>query len=309
MNLTQSAASDHLLDSPSAFEEPLVLTAGRSRLQRAGLLARQQPLGAFGLIVIVLLVLTAAFAPLIAPYDPTSTQFSSLQKPNATNYFGTDDKGRDIFSRVVFGSRTSLEVGIIATAVGVIGGTVVGLLSGYFGGWVDTIIQRAMDSLMAFPILILALIMVAVVGSSIRNLMAIVGLAIIPLIGRIVRGSVLSERQNAYVEAARTIGARPGRIIFRHILPNLLATLIVIATSLLAGAILVEASLSFLGLGTPPPTPSWGADLSGQARRFFTHAPWMAVFPGIALSLVVLGFNLLGDALRDVLDPRMRGQR
>jgi peptide/nickel transport system permease protein len=266
-------------------------------------------LGVLGLAVILMLVLTAVFAPVLAPYDPTSTQFRSLRKPNAVNYFGTDDKGRDIFSRVIHGSRTSLEVGIIATAVGVIGGTLVGLFSGYFGGWTDTIIQRVMDALMAFPVLILALIMIAVVGSSIRNLMVVVGIAIIPLIGRIVRGAVLSEKQNAYIEAARTIGARPGRVLLRHILPNLFAPLIVIATSLLAASILVEASLSFLGLGTPPPTPSWGTDLSGQARRFFMHAPWMAVFPGVALSLVVFGFNLLGDSLRDILDPRLRGSR
>jgi peptide/nickel transport system permease protein len=308
MSVTQPAVSDILSGQRIGDAEPLAHAVDHGRLYRLRKIARKEPLGVFGFVIIVILVLTAVFAPVIAPYDPTSTQFRSLQKPSATNLFGTDDKGRDIFSRVVYGSRTSLEVGIIATTVGVIGGTIVGLLSGYFGGWIDTTIQRVMDSLMAFPILILALIMIAVVGSSIRNLMVVVGLAIIPLIGRIVRGIVLTERQNAYVEAARTIGARPQRVIFFHILPNLLASLIVIATGLLAGAILVEASLSFLGLGTPPPTPSWGTDLSGQARRFFTHAPWMAIFPGIALSLVVLGFNLLGDALRDVLDPRMRGQ-
>lgn len=268
-----------------------------------------QPLGSAGLVVILALVLVAVFAPLIAPYDPTSTEGRSLRSPSTTNFFGTDDKGRDVFSRVVYGSRTSLQVGIIATFVGVTGGALVGLLSGYFGGWTDTIFQRLMDSLQAFPTLILALIMVAVVGTSIVNLMIVVGIAIIPGVGRIIRGIVLSEKQNQYVEAARATGARTGRVIFRHILPNLAAPLIVIATSLLAAAILVEASLSFLGLGTPPPTPSWGGDLSGQARRYFVHAPWMAIFPGVAISLVVLGFNLLGDALRDVLDPRLRGSR
>jgi peptide/nickel transport system permease protein len=165
-----------------------------------------------------------------------------------------------------------------------------------------------MDALLAFPLLILALIMVAVFGNSISKLMIVVGVAIIPGVGRIMRGIVLSEKQAQYIEAARSVGASSGRIMFRHILPNTAAALIVIATALLGGAILVEASLSFLGLGTPPPTPSWGADLSGNARRYFTHAPWMAIFPGLALSLVVLGFNLLGDALRDVLDPRLRNR-
>jgi peptide/nickel transport system permease protein len=280
-----------------------------SRWRKIRRLVRSQPLGTAGLVIVVVLVLMAIFAPLVAPYDPTSTEFRSLRSPNSTNWFGTDDKGRDIFSRVIYGSRTSLQVGIIATVVGVIGGTLVGLISGYFGGWLDTIFQRVMDAVQSLPVLILALIMVAVVGSSITNLMVVVGIAIIPGIGRIIRGVVLSERQNQYVEAARTIGAGSSRVIFRHILPNLAAPLIVIATSLLAAAILVEAALSFLGLGTPPPTPSWGGDLSGQARRYFTHAPWMAIFPGLALSLVVLGFNLMGDALRDVLDPRLRGSQ
>ncbi|HLZ69774.1 MAG TPA: ABC transporter permease [Dehalococcoidia bacterium] len=304
-----SVVSSEVAAPVAAPGEIAVALPGSGRAARIRRLLRSQPLGVFGLLVILALILVAILAPQIAPYDPTSIQFHNLLRPNATNLFGTDDKGRDIFSRVIYGSRTSLEVGIIATAVGVIGGTFIGLVSGYFGGWSDMAIQRVMDAMMAFPILILALIMIAVVGPSIRNLMAIVGVAIIPGIGRIVRGIVLSEKENMYVEAARTLGARPERIIFRHILPNLLAPLIVIATSLLAGAILIEASLSFLGLGTPPPTPSWGADLSGQAQRYFTHAPWMAIFPGAALSLVVLGFNLLGDALRDILDPRLRGGR
>lgn len=295
---------------PSALgSDAATLLPTRSRWSKVGRTLRAQPLGAAGAVVIVTLILMAVFAPVVAPYDPTSTDGRSLRGPSAKHFFGTDDKGRDIFSRVVHGSRTSLQVGIIATFVGVVGGALVGLLSGYFGGWVDTIFQRFMDSLQAFPVLILALIMVAVVGASIINLMVVVGIAIIPGVGRIIRGIVLSEKQNQYVEAARSIGASNGRVVFRHILPNLAAPLIIIATSLLAGAILVEASLSFLGLGTPPPTPSWGGDLSGQARRYFTHAPWMAIFPGMALSLVVLGFNLMGDAMRDVLDPRLRGSR
>lgn len=294
---------------PSSLEQGVALVTRAGAWRKARRLLRAQPLGAAGLVVIVVLVLMAALAPLIAPYDPTSIESRSLQAPSAEHWFGTDDKGRDVLSRVIHGSRTSLQVGIIATFVGVTGGALVGLISGYFGGWLDTIFQRLMDSLQAFPTLILALIMVAVVGASIVNLMIVVGIAIIPGVGRIIRSVVLSEKQNQYVEASRSTGATTQRIIFRHILPNLAAPIIVIATSLLAAAILVEASLSFLGLGTPPPTPSWGGDLSGQARRYFTHAPWMAIFPGAAISLVVLGFNLLGDALRDVLDPRLRGSR
>ena len=307
-DLSPSVGLTAAAPSPSTTSDAPTLGVRRSRWQRTLRLLQRQPLGTIGLGIIVLLVLTAAFAPIIAPYDPTNTQFHRLLKPNVTNYFGSDNLGRDVYSRVIYGSRTSLEVGIIATVVGVVGGTLVGLLSGYFGGWLDTVIQRAMDTLMAFPLLILALIMIAIVGASVVNLMVVVGIAIIPPVGRIVRGIVLSEKQNAYVEAARTIGAPPTRVLFVHILPNLLAPLIVVATSLLAGAILIEASLSFLGLGTPPPTPSWGADLSGEARRYMTRAPWMAIFPGVALSLVVLGFNFLGDALRDLLDPRLRGR-
>ncbi|MGH2584041.1 MAG: ABC transporter permease, partial [Dehalococcoidia bacterium] len=299
-----SATSQSLTEAAPIEATSLIQRPNRWR--KALRLLRTQPLGAASLVVIVLLVLTAVFAEVIAPYDPTSTEFRSLQSPNGTNLFGTDDKGRDVFSRVIYGSRTSLKVGIIATAIGVIGGALVGLISGYFGGWADTIIQRMVDTMMAFPTLILALIMIAVLGTSIVNLMIVVGIAIIPGVGRVIRGVVLSEKQNQYVEATRAVGAGSARVVFRHILPNIMAPLIVIATSLLAGAILIEAGLSFLGLGTPPPTPSWGADLSGQARRFFIHAPWMAIFPGLAISLVVLAFNLLGDALRDVLDPRLR---
>ncbi|MGH2598469.1 MAG: ABC transporter permease, partial [Dehalococcoidia bacterium] len=256
-----SATSQSLTEAAPIEATSLIQRPNRWR--KALRLLRTQPLGAASLVVIVLLVLTAVFAEVIAPYDPTSTEFRSLQSPNGTNLFGTDDKGRDVFSRVIYGSRTSLKVGIIATAIGVIGGALVGLISGYFGGWADTIIQRMVDTMMAFPTLILALIMIAVLGTSIVNLMIVVGIAIIPGVGRVIRGVVLSEKQNQYVEATRAVGAGSARGVVRHILPNIMAPLIVIATSLLAGAILIEAGLSFLGLGTPPPTPSWGADLSG----------------------------------------------
>ena len=281
---------------------------GPSRWSKVRRTAGRQPLGLIGLVIIIILVLTAIFASVIAPYDPTSIESRAFLSPGGGHLFGTDNLGRDVFSRVVYGSQTSLKVGIIATLVGTVGGAIVGLTSGYFQGILDSILQRIMDAMLAFPLLILALIMVSVFGNSIEKLMILVGIAIIPGVGRVMRGVVLSEKQALYVEAARSTGASSARIMFRHILPNVLAPLVVIATTLLGGAILVEAGLSFLGLGTPPPTPSWGADLSGSARQFFQHAPWMAIFPGLALSLVVLGFNLLGDAVRDILDPRLRNR-
>jgi peptide/nickel transport system permease protein len=287
---------------------PDLVVPGISKWKKLRRLAVKQPLGVAGLAVIVVLVVMATFARFIAPYDPTSIEFRSFQSPSTTHFFGTDNLGRDVFSRVVYGGQTSLKVGIIATFVGTFGGAIVGLTSGYFGGMVDSILQRFMDAMLAFPLLIFVLIMVAAFGNSIEKLMLLVGIGIIPGVGRVMRGVVLAEKQSLYVEAARSCGASAQRIMFRHILPNVLAPIIIIATSLLGAAILIEAGLSFLGLGTPPPTPSWGADLSGNARNFFKHAPWMAIFPGLALSLVVLGFNLLGDALRDILDPRLRNR-
>lgn len=270
--------------------------------------ARQQVLGVIGLVIVVVLVATAIAAPLIAPYDPTDIQFDALQRPNTAHVFGTDEKGRDVFSRVVYGSRISLEIGLIATTIGSIGGALVGLTCGYFRGSVDMVLQRITDAVQSFPFLILALIMVAIFGTSTLKLMVMIGLAIVPGVGRVMRSAVLSESQAVYVESARATGGSAPRIMFRHILPNVTAPLVVIATSLLGAAILIEAGLSFLGFGTPPPTPSWGADLSGNARQFFVRAPWMAIFPGLALSVVVLGVNLMGDSLRDILDPRLRGR-
>lgn len=282
--------------------------SGPSRWRKLWSVWKQQPLGLLGAFLVLVLIVVAIFADVIAPYGANDIQFSSIESPNSTNWFGTDNLGRDVFSRVVLGSRTSLEVGIIATLIGAVGGMLVGLVSGYFGGIIDMILQRIMDALLAFPLIILALIMVAVFGNSIEKLMLVVGVAIIPGVGRIMRGEVLSQKQSLYVESARATGAGGARIMFRHILPNVMATLIVISTALLGAAVLVEAALSFLGLGTPPPKPSWGADLSGAATSYFRHAPWMVIFPGLALSLVVLGFNLFGDALRDVLDPRLRNR-
>jgi ABC-type dipeptide/oligopeptide/nickel transport system permease subunit len=271
---------------------------------------RRKPLGAFGGSVMLILVLTAIFAPVLAPRGPYVQDRSTvLASPGPGHWFGGDNVGRDVYSRVVYGARISVTVGIVAVGIGMIGGTLIGLVSAYWGRWVDMLTQRCMDAVMAFPSLVLALAVVALLGPSIRNVMLAIGFVFIPAESRVVRGAVLTLKQNQYVEAARACGATDWRVIGRHILPNVVPVLIVLASIRLGGAILTEASLSFLGLGTPPPTPSWGQMLSQQGRLYFETAPWMALFPGIAISLSVLGINLFGDALRDVLDPRLRGSQ
>jgi ABC-type dipeptide/oligopeptide/nickel transport system permease subunit len=276
--------------------------------QRLGLLVRRNPLGLVGALIILALVVAAVFAPLIAPYGPNDQESEIFLRPNGDHWFGTDRFGRDIFSRIVFGARISLTVGLASVGAGTAVGAFIGILSGYFGGRLDNFIQRSAETAMAFPGLILLLIIIAALGASIQNVVIAIGVGIVPGVQRVVRGAVLSEKQNMYIEAARALGASDARILFRHLLPNVLALIVVLSTLLLGGAILAEAGLSFLGLGVPPPNPSWGADLSGQARAFFQKAPWMAIFPGAAISLTVLGFNLLGDSIRDILDPRLRGR-
>jgi peptide/nickel transport system permease protein len=229
-----------------------------------------------------------------------------LKAPSLQHWMGTDEYGRDILSRVIWGSRISLLVGVLAVGVGTTSGAILGLISGYFGGKIDYIIQRCMDVLMAFPGLILALAMVAALGPSIVNVILALSVTIMPGPSRVIRASAMSLRGSAFIDAAHNLGYSNMRILFRHILPNCAAPYIIIATSALGGAILAEAGLSFLGLGTPPPSPSWGAMLSGSAQKFMTEAPWLAVFPGLAITLVVFGFSFLGDALRDLLDPRLR---
>jgi len=286
----------------------LQVPTGAPPSRRLLLLARRNPLGLAGGLIILLLIVVATFAPAIAPYEPNSQDAEIFLSPTPGHPFGTDRFGRDILSRVVFGARISLGVGVISVALGSTVGALIGILSGYFGGRLDNILQRAGETAMAFPGLLLLLIIIAALGASIQNVIIAIGIGIIPGVQRVVRGAVLSEKQNMYVEAAKALGASDLRVLFRHLLPNVAALIVVLSTLLLGGAILAEAGLSFLGLGVPPPEPSWGADLSGQARTFFQRAPWMAIFPGAALSLTVLGFNLLGDSIRDVLDPRLRGR-
>ncbi|HLZ72625.1 MAG TPA: ABC transporter permease [Dehalococcoidia bacterium] len=283
-------------------------SAGDRRLARYLQVARANPLGVFGGVLILVLIVVGILAPAIAPYPIDKFAGVPIKAPSAAHLFGTDKFGRDIFSRVVHGARISLEVGFFSVILGTLVGMIIGTISGYAGGLVDAVIQRSVDTAIAFPQLILLLIVIRVLGPSIVNVILVIAIGIVPGVARVVRGAVLSEARNAYVEAARATGASGARIVGRHLVPNVLPLTIVIATTLLGTAILAEASLSFLGLGITPPNPSWGADISA-ARNSFPINTWSALFPGIAISLTVLGFNLLGDALRDILDPRLRGSR
>jgi ABC-type dipeptide/oligopeptide/nickel transport system permease subunit len=270
-------------------------------------MAQQNPLGVFGALLILLLIVVGLFAPLLAPHASNDFVARPGLGPSASTPFGTDKFGQDIFSRVILGARISLEVGFISVAFGTIVGMIIGAWSGFKGGIMDSAIQRVVDTMIAFPALVFLLVIVRLLGPSIENVIIAIGVLIIPSVARIVRGGALSERNNLYIEAARSIGASDSRILFKHIVPNIFPLAIVIATTLLGTAILAEASLSFLGLGIPPPNPSWGTDIS-TARGSFPINVSAALFPGIAISLTVLGFNLLGDALRDILDPRLRGR-
>ena len=293
------------LEAP--FTRPALRSSfgGNSWLRATRVFARNRLVLA-GAIMVVLLVVTAVFAGLIAPYDPIANNVrAALQPPSSLYLFGTDRFGRDVFSRVVFGSQLSLVVGLVSVAISATCGTVLGLASGFFGGWVDDVIGRLMDVLFSFPALVLAIAIAATLGPGITNAIIAIAVVYAPLFGRVVRGPVLIERSKDYVEAARTIGAGSRRLIVRHVLPNVLSPLIVQVTLTISHAILLESYLSFLGLGTQPPYPSWGTMLQ-ENRTFLEMAPWTSVFPGLAIMLAVLAFNLLGDGIRDVLDPRVR---
>jgi peptide/nickel transport system permease protein len=280
------------------------ITGGWSRIL---FFARRYPLGAVGAIIVLVFVLTAVFAPLIAPMDPTTTDAkASLARPGSVFWLGADFMGRDMFSRIVFGARISLTVGLGATLAGGILGVSIGLMSGYLGGTVDLITQRLMDIMQSLPLLVMALVMAAALGPSLENTIIAIAIPLVPTVARVVRSSTLSLREQPFVEAARAVGMGEVRIAMRHVLPNTLAPLIVLGTAQLGSAILVEASLSFLGLGIPEPYPSWGRMLSESAAEYVRTAPWLVIFPGVAISLTVFGTNLLGDALRDILDPRQR---
>jgi len=272
--------------------------------------ARKKPIGAVSSAVILILIVVAVLADILSPYNPASTvPQTRLRPPNREHPMGGDYLGRDILSNIIHGARLSLMVGIISVFLGTFTGSTLGITSGYFGGKTDFSIQRFIDTLMAFPTLILAIAIVAFLGSSGLNVTIAIGITLIPTSSRVVRGAVLSVKENQYVEAARAIGATNARIMLKHVLPNVLAPIIILASIALGVAILSEASLSFLGLGTPPPASSWGRMLSGDAIQYMATAPHTLVFPGLAIGITVLSFNLLGDAVRDVLDPRLRGSR
>lgn len=280
-----------------------------SKFSRARRLAATYPLGAFGLAMLVGMIAAAALAPLLATHDPLAISgLERLQGPSASHWMGTDNLGRDLYSRVIYAAQPAVIIGFGALAIGVSIGLVVGAVSGYVGGIFDLLTQRVIDALMALPGLVVAIAVIAVVGGGQSRVMLAIGISLSPLVARVVRGSTLSVKQNTYMEAALAVGASRPRILARHVLPNIMAPLIVIASVELSAAILAEASLSFLGFGVPPPQPSWGSLLSGEGRQFMRQAPWLILFPSVAISLAVLGINLLGDSVRDVFDPRLRGK-
>ena len=269
--------------------------------------ARRRPLGAIGALITLAMLLTALLGGFIAPYDPYETSFmDQLKPPSAQHLLGTDAFGRDVFSRLIYGSRTALKIGFGAAVIGSSLGALLGVISAYFGGKVDLLLERLMDILISFPLLILALAVVSALGNSDTNVIVAITIPIIPRVARVIRSSALSIRQMPYVEAARCMGALDRRIVLLHMLPNVMAPYLILLTAFLGQAILSEASLSFLGLGVTEPTPAWGLMLRGASVQFVQRAPWLAIAPGVALSLAVFAFNLLGDSLRDHLDPRLR---
>ena len=270
---------------------------------------RRRPLGAVGAAIIVVMFAVALAAPVLAPYDPQLVDFAAmLARPSPAHWLGTDSFGRDVLSRLIYGSRTALIVGFVSAFVGATLGAVLGVGSAYFGGRVDLYMQRLMDIFISFPLIILALALVAILGNSIPNLITAITVPMIPRCALVIRSSALSIREMPYVDAARAAGFGHSRIILRHMLPNVMAPYLIMVTAFLGQAILLEASLSFLGLGVQEPLPAWGLMLRGAAVEFAEAAPWMAIFPGVAISLSVFAFNLFGDSLRDALDPRLRTQ-
>jgi peptide/nickel transport system permease protein len=267
---------------------------------------RKNKAAVIGLIILVILVFVALFADVIAPFDFTTQNLNAvLQKPNATHWFGTDNFGRDIFSRVVYGSRISLRIGFIAVGIALIIGGSMGAIAGYFGGWFDTIVMRLVDIMLAVPTILLAISIVSVLGPGITNLMIAVGVSNVPTYARVVRASVLSIKETQYIEAARAMGSRDMTIIFKHVIPNTLAPVIVQSTIGVAGAILSAAGLGFIGLGIQPPNPEWGSMLNA-GRHFIRDHPHLTTYPGLAIMVTILSLNLLGDGLRDVLDPKLQ---
>jgi peptide/nickel transport system permease protein len=279
----------------------------RSLIGRALLFARRQPLGTFGLVLVLVMGVAGLGAEWIAPYSPTANDFAAMTEPPSwAHWLGTDQFGRDQLSRIIYGARTAMIVGFSCALVSSFAGLVLGVGSAYFGGRIDLYLQRLLDIVMAFPLIILALAMVAIFGTGMHNVIIAITIPLIPRCARIVRSSALSIREVPYVDAARACGFSHSRIILRHMVPNVMAPFLILLTAFVGQAILAEASLSYLGLGVQEPTPAWGLMLQGGAEEYASTAPWIAIFPGLAIALTVFGFSLYGDALRDVLDPKLR---
>lgn len=271
-------------------------------------LVRRKPLGAAGGAVVLALFLVAVFADLLAPHRFNETSLlHALEKPSAAHWFGTDELGRDVYSRIIYGARVSMYVGLAATLISVALGTVIGVLSGYFGGGFDLALQRLVDAWMAFPGLVMVIVLLTLLGPGLGSVIVALGLSQAFSQSRTIRGATQVVREHAYVQASQAAGASHLRTLARHVVPNIMASVIIVASTSLGFVILVEAAVSFLGYGVPPPQPSWGGMLSATGRQYMMRAPWLSIFPGCALSLAVFGFNVLGDALRDLLDPRLRG--
>ena len=296
----------------SDVSTPVVSLARPSRalpgwLRKVIRFSRHRPLGAIGGLVVLIMVLTASLAGTIAPYDPIAADYDAmLLGPSAKHLLGTDAFGRDVISRIIYGSRTAMLVGFSTSFFGATLGAIIGVVCAYFGGKVDLIVQRFMEILLALPLIIMALAVIAVLGAGTMNVILAITIPMVPRCAQVIRSSALSIREMPYVDAARAGGFGHGRIIFRHMLPNVVAPYLILLTAFLGQAILTEASLSFLGMGVAEPTPAWGLMLKGAATEFAERAPWMAIFPGLAISAAVFGFNIFGDSLRDELDPKLR---
>lgn len=268
---------------------------------------RRQPLGSFGLAIVIVTGVAGLLAEWIAPYSPTANDFAAMtEAPSLAHWLGTDQFGRDLLSRIIHGARTALIVGFVSAIVGGFAGLVLGVASAYFGGKIDLVLQRVMDVLMAFPLIIMALAVVAIFGTGVQNVIIAITVPLVPRCARVVRASALSIREVPYIDAARACGFGHMRIILRHMIPNVMAPFLIMLTAFVGQAILAEASLSYLGLGVQEPTPAWGLMLQGGAEEYASTAPWIAIFPGVAIALTVFGFSLFGDALRDAIDPKLR---
>ena len=288
------------------FRSPVVSRLDRW-LEVSFRFTRQRPLGAVGAAIIVIMIAAAVLAGFVAPYDPLATDYTRmLQAPSSFHWFGTDSFGRDVFTRIIYGSRTALWIGFTSSFLGATLGGIIGVTSAYFGGKIDLVLQRFMDLLLSFPLVILALVVVSLLGSGMTNVIFAITVPMVPRCALVVRSSALALREMPFVEAARALGFGPLHIILRHMLPNVMAPFLIMLTAFLGQAILLEASLSFLGLGVAEPQAAWGLMLRGAAVEFAERAPWMAIYPGLAISLSVFAFNLFGDSLRDALDPKLR---